>query len=443
MFHACDSLLQEMFRVLDGNLLVDNILAQHNGTYSSTNKLKCTILAPRNFFSNGAHFIRELAKQLAKFKQVQVSVLVPEGTCYNEYEERKAKEIGVTIVKAKKQPGFFDSIEWLNYPPADLKTDIVIGVGEQLGKVAQNWKMRYQCKSIQFGGGIDWVLAYSETILDCLRLDSTDRRIKLFRELSLSADIPVAVGPKTADKLSASLRSKGKQVFSFTPGIISELSGLTYTTKDGTNFRVLFVGGSNPDNFQEDGLELAAKTMAELNDKSYHLICVGAGKETQQQFANFFHQSGVPRRQFEIRNLPQTDEEWKDLFGEVDLAIMPSGDEEFGWDALLALSAGLPVLVHEESGFGKALKDVEFGQAAIVDSDDPKEWASSIKKIRKTDRKTRLEQAVSLRSNYDKKYSWAKQCGALIAMMCMMASGMEFYFIFYFAFKVLILNISN
>ena len=442
MFHACDSLLQEMFRMLDGNLLVDNILAQHNKTYSSTNKLKCTILASRYYFWSGACFIRELAKQLAKFKQVQVSVLVPEDTCYNEYEERKAKEIGVTIVKAKKQPGFFDSIEWLNYPPADLKTDIVIGVGEQLGKVAQNWKMRYQCKSIQFAGGNDWDLAYLKIASDFLG-HSTDRHIKCVRVLSLSADVPVAVGPKTADKLSASLRSKGKQVLSFTPGIISELSSLTHATKDGTNFRVLFVGGSNPDNFQEDGLELAAKTMAELNDKSYHLICVGAGKEAQQQFANFFHQSGVPKRQFEIRNLPQTDEEWNDLFGEVDLAIMPSGDEEFGWEALLALSAGLPVLVHEDSGFGKALKDVEFGQAAIVDSDDPKEWASSIKKIRKTDRKTRLEQAVSLRSNYDKKYSWAKQCGALIAMMCMMASGMEFYFIFYFAFKVLILNISN
>ena len=443
MLYVCDSLLQNAFRRLDGNLLLDNILAQHNGTYSSTNKLKCTILAPRDYYFSGAGFIRELAKQLAKFKQVEVSVLVPEDTRYNEYEERKAKEIGVTIVKAKEQPGFFDSIEWLNYPPADLKTDIVIGVGEELGKVAQNWKMRYRCKSIQFAGEIDWDLLYFETILDSLRLDSTDRHIKRFRGLSLSADIPVAVGPKTADKLSASLRSKGKQVFSFTPGIISELSSLTHTTKDGTNFRVLFVGGSNPENFQEDGLELAAKTMAELNDKSYHLICVGAGKETQQQFANFFHQSGVPKRQFEMRNLPQTDEEWKDLFGEVDLAIMPSGDEEFGWDALLALSAGLPVLVHEESGFGKALKVVEFGQAAIVDSDDPKEWASRIKKVKETDRKTRLEQAALWRSKYDEKYSWAKQCGALVAMMCMMASGMEFYFIFYFAFKVLILNISN
>ena len=438
----CDSLLQEVFRRCDGIHLVDNILAQHNGTYSSTNKLKCTILASGYYFLYGACLTRELTKQLAKFKQVQVSVLVPEDTCYNEYQERKAKEIGVTIVKAKKQPGFFDSIEWLNYPPADLKTDIVIGVGEELGKVAQNWKMRYQCKSIQFASGNDWDLAYLKISSDFLGR-STDRHIKRVRGLSLSADVPVAVGPKTADKLSASLRSKGKQVLSFTPGIISELSSLTHATKDGTNFRILFVGGSNPDNFQEDGLELAAKTMAELNDKSYHLICVGAGKEAQQQFANFFHQSGVPKRQFEIRNLPQTDEEWNDLFGAVDLAIMPSGDEEFGWEALLALSAGLPVLVHEDSGFGKALKDVEFGQAALVDSDDPKEWASSIKKIRKTDRKTRLEQAVSLRSNYDKKYSWAKQCGALVAMMCVMASGMEFYFIFYFDFKVLILNIFN
>ena len=442
MLCVCHSLLQDVFRMFLGSHLVNNILAQHNETYSSTNKLKCTILAPRDYYFNGAGFIRELAKQLAKFKQVQVSVLVPEDTCYNEYEERKAKEIGVTIVKAKEQPGFFDSIEWLNYPPAYLKTDIVIGVGEQLGKVAQNWKMQYQCKSIQFACGNDWERVYHDTINGHLE-GATVRHIKRFRGLSLSADIPVAVGPKTADKLTASLRSKGKQVFSFTPGIISQFSSLTHATKDGTNFRVLFVGGSNPENFQEDGLELAAKTMVELNDKSYHLICVGAGKETQQQFANFFHQSGVPKRQFEMRNLPQTDEEWKDLFGEVDLAIMPSGDEEFGWDALLALSAGLPVLVHEESGFGKALKVVEFGQAAIVDSDDPKEWASRIKKVKETDRKTRLEQAALWRSKYDEKYSWAKQCGALVAMMCMMASGMEFYFIFYFAFKVLILNISN
>ena len=434
MLYVCDSLLQNAFRRLDGNLLVGNILALHNGTYSSTNKLKCTILASRYYFVNGACFIRELAKQLAKFKQVQVRVLVPEDTLYDENEERKAKEMGVTIVKAKKRLGFCDSIEWLNYPPADLKTDVVIGVGVELGKVAQNWKMRYQCKSIQFAGGNDWERVYRDTVYDCLE-GWTDRHIKHLRGLSLSADIPVAVGPKTADKLAASLRSKGKQVLGFTPGISSEFSSLTHATEDGTDFRVLFVGGINPDNSQEDGAELATKTVAELNDKSYHLIHVGAGKGREQQFANLFHQSGVPKRQFEMRNLPQTDEEWKDLLCEVDLAIMPSGDEEFGWGALVALSAGLPVLVHEESGFGRALKDVGFGQSAIVDSDDPKQWASRIKKVRETNRKTRLEQAALLRSKYDEKYSWSKQCGALVEMMCMMASGMELYFIFIFILR--------
>ena len=431
MLRVCDSLLQNVFRKLDGDRLVGNILAQHDGAYFSANKLKCTILASRYYFVNGAAFSRELAKQLAKFEPVQVSVLVPEDTYYDEYEERKAKEIGVTIVKAKKQPGFFDSIEWLNYPPADLKTDIVIGVGERLGKVARNWKMRYQCKSIQFAGGNDLEGVYRDIVFDCL-WGSTDRHINRFRGLSLSADIPVAVGPKTADELAASLRSKGKQVLCFTPGISSEFSSLTHATKDGTDFRVLFVGGINPDNSQEDGVELATKTMAELNDKSYHLIHVGAGKGREQQFANLFHQSGVPKRQFEMRKPPQTDEEWKDLLCEVDLAIMPSGDEEFGGEALVALSAGLPVLVHEESGFGRALKDVGFGQNAVVDSDDPKQWASRIKKVRETNRKTRLEQAALLRSKYDEKYSWSKQCGALVGMMCMMASGMELCFIFIF-----------
>ena len=172
----CDSLLQEIFRKLDGNHLVDNILAEHSGTYSSSNRLKCTILASRYFVAYGQYFIRELvAKQLAKFEQVQVSLLVPEGT-WN--EEREAKENGVTIVKAKKQPGLFDCIEWLNYPPADLKTDVVIGVGLQLGKIAQNWKMRYQCKSIQFCTGSDWERVSNETRCN-------DRHIKQSRELDL------------------------------------------------------------------------------------------------------------------------------------------------------------------------------------------------------------------------------------------------------------------
>ena len=303
------------------------------------------------------------------------------------------------------------------YPPEDLKTDIVIGIGTRLAKIAQHWKERYQCKNIY----ID-----RDSLFGNYKVVETFEDLDYRKELSTAANIPVAIGPKTTDGLSASLRPKGKQVFNLTPGIISKFSNLTHATNDGRNFRVLLVGGDNPDNFQEEGLELAAETMAELNDKSYHLIYVGARKETEKQFANLFHQCGVPKRQLTIRSLPKTKQEWKDLFCEVDLAIMPSGDKEFGLEALLALSAGLPVLVHGESGFGEALGEVTFGTSAIVDSDDASEWASRIKKIRETDRKTRLEQAAELRSNYDEKYNWEKQCRALVAMMFTMVSGMCF-----------------
>ena len=386
--------------------------ALYNGTYSLSNPLKVTILATRwNQWDQWAGiFTRQLARNLARFTEIglQVRVLVPENAKVDESDRRDAANSGVTIVKAKKQQGFLNGIDWLYYPPEDLKTDIVVGIGTILGKIAQHWKERYQCKNIQIASSSEFDFSFHD-VESCIEHD--------IKELILAAYIPVGLGPKTSDDLTASLHSKGKQVFNLTPGIISELRNSTHATKDGKKFRVLLNVGDYADNFRRQELEIAARTVAELSDNSYHLIIVGAKKGREQQVANFFDQCGVPKRQLTIRNLPETEQAWKDLLCEVDLAIMPSGDKEFGWEALLALSAGLPLLVHGESGFGEALRDVTFGTSAIVDSDDARVWASRIKTIRAKDRKTRLVQAAMLRSNYDERYSWEKQCGALVAMM--------------------------
>ena len=403
-----------------GKDVLENIQAQLNGTYSLGKPIKVTILAnERNGISTFFH--RELAMQLAKFTQtgVEVSLLVPESAQINYWNKMRLEENGVTIVKAKRQPGFTDPLDWLYYPPEDLKTDIVIGIGARLGKIAQRWKERYQCKKIYIDQSNSWPRSYN--VVEAYE-DLEDYR----RELSIAANIAVAIGPKTTDDLSASLRSEGKQVFNLTPGIISEFSNLNHATNDGRNFRVLLVGGDNPAHFFKDGLKTAADAVAELKNNSYHLIYVGAGKGTEQQFKDLFHKCGVSQSQLRIRNLPKTEDEWKKLFCEVDLAIMPSGDKEFGLEALLALSAGLPVLVHGESGFGEALRDVTFGTSAIVDSYDAREWASRIKTIRETDRKTRLEQAAMLCSNYDEMYSWKKQLTPLVEMMFSMVFGMDF-----------------
>ena len=389
--------------------------------FSSLYPVKVTILAAVWDSSHLSIFTMQLANQLARFsvKGLQVSVLIPENAYIDKWGTSNGENCGVTctIVKAKKQPGFPDPIDWLYFSPPDLKTDVVIGIGPQLGKIAQYWKIQYQCKNIQIVGS---KLSDIYTVSDMCIED-------LIKELFINADVPVAIGPRTTDDLSASLRSGGKQVLNFTPGIISELSNLTYDdTKDGPNFRVLLVGCDNPDNFLEEGLERAAKIMAELYNESYFLICIGERNGTEQYlFRNFFHKC-VSLSRLSLRNLPKTEEEWQKLFFLVDLVIMPSGDKEFSWEALLALSAGLPVLVHGESGFGEALRDVTLSKSAIVDSDDAKEWASRIKTVREMDRNTRLDQAALLRSNYAEKYSWEKQCEALVGMMFIKVSGMGF-----------------
>ena len=413
---------QSVFQRLGGQNVLKNILAQLNGTYSVGQRIKITILA-NEFTGRSSIFFKELAKQLAKFTQtgVEVSLLVPESVQINDWHKRRVEENGVTIVKAKKQPCFPDPIDWLCYPPEKLKSGIVIGIGARLGKIALRWKKRYRCKSIYIDQTNEWPFSHYDEVVETCE-DFQDCR----KNLSIAANVAVAIGPKTTDDLSASFRSEGKQVFNLTPGIISEFSNLNHAINDGRNYRVLLLGGDNPDNFFKDGLKTAADAVAELKNNSYHLIYVGAGKGTEQQFKDLFHKCGVSKSQLRIRSLPKTDDEWKKLFLEVDLAIMPSGDKEFDLEALLALSAGLPVLVHGESGFGEALRDVTFGTSAIVDSDDANEWASRIKKIRETDRKTRLKQAAELRSNYDEKYSWEKQLTPLVAMMFMMVSGMIF-----------------
>ena len=392
------------------------------GGHSFGKLINVTILAIE---CNGilGFLIKELAEQLARLglTGVKISVLVPESAQINlSLEKWLLEKYGGTIVKAKRRVGFLNPIDWLYYPPEDLKTDIVIGIGEVLGKIAQHWKERYQCKNTYIDLG-------NELLFSSFEIVETFQKLEVNRkELSIAASIPVAIGPRTTDDLSASLRSEGKQASNLTPGIISIFSNLNPATNDGRKCRVLLVGGDNPDNFLKDGLKTAADAVAKLKNNSYHLIYVGAGKGTEQQFKDLFHECGVSNSQLRIRNLPKTEDEWKKLFCEVDLAIMPSSDKEFGLEALLALSAGLPVLVHGESGFGEALRDVTFGTSAIVDSDDAGEWASRIKTIRETDRKSRLKEAATLRSNYDEKYSWEKQLTPLVAMMIKMVSGMIF-----------------
>ena len=111
------------------------------------------------------------------------------------------------------------------------------------------------------------------------------------------------------------------------------------------------------------------------------------------------------------------------MFCEADVAIMPSRTEGFGLTALEAMSAGLPILVSGNSGFGEALRCLPMGESFVIDSDDPKEWAKAIAAIQQKSRAQRLEEIQRLRRSYEERFSWERQCKSLVDTMWKMVYG--------------------
>lgn len=375
-------------------------------------------------FLDPTFITRALAGVVAKIYEMEVFVVVPQNHC-SERDKKEAKRRGINIMEAMKQPGFEDPLDWLNFFSEDIGLDIVVGVGERLGKIAQVLKRRHQCKSIFIASDFDVQHLEFKGLLE--EIDTfKDRELRHKRNVGLCqmADLPVAIGPKMTDKLSVSLCFDKKSVFPLIPGVISEFREISDENRAtgyvSRKFRVLVLDANS-----QEGLDIAAKAVAELDDESYHLYyATSVAKGEHEQLARKFYQHGIAKSQLTICTLPKHAEGLKRLFCEVDLTIMPSSEQGFEMVALAALSSALPILVHEHSGFGEALSPVKSSQSSIVDSEDAKFWAKAIKKVRRTERKARLAQAALLRSHYDEKYSWEKQFAPLIQQMRSMASGM-------------------
>ena len=191
-------------------------------------------------------------------------------------------------------------------------------------------------------------------------------------------------------------------------------------------FKVLTFGRGDPEDFSLKGYDIAAKAIAKLKDRSYRLIFVGAPDGKQEEVAENLLKSGISKRQLTVRKFLQSKERLKELFCEVDLAIMPSRTEGFGLTALEALSAGLPILVSGNSGFGDTLRSLPRGKSFVVDSEEPKDWAKAIARVRLKDRAERLQKVQRLRTSYEEKFSWEKQCEALIEKMWSLVHGEAF-----------------
>ena len=386
-----------------------------NSANDSFRKLKVTLLSSEWRSTKGglSTINRELAIQLAKHPSVEVSVYLPQCS---EDDKRVAKDHSVSLIEAEEILGLEPDL-WLSCLPDDHAVDFVIGHGAVFGRQVQIIKRHHHCKWIQVVHTAPEELGMYKEYEE--RVSKGEKKHQVEVELCKLADQVVSVGPKLAEAFSGYLRPCGKDqdVLNLTPGIFSEFVDVKQATEERNSFNVLVFGRGDNEDFQLKGYDIAAKAIAELKDMTYKLVFVGATRGEEEKVAKKLVEQGIGPSQLKVRRFNESREKLADLFCEVDLAVMPSRTEGFGLAALEALSAGLPVLVSGNSGFGEALKKVPFASSCVIESENPKEWADAIKAVRHKDREMRLEESNIVRGEYAKKFSWKEQCDKLVERM--------------------------
>ena len=385
--------------------------------------MKVTLLANEWGSSKGglSTINRTLAIHLAKHANVEVTILVPKFEC-GEDDKRDAKGHNITIMEAQRRPGFSDPLDWLCFPPRDRDIQVVIGHGAKLGKQAQIIQESHCCKWVQVVHTEPEELAMYKNYPGAITKGEGKNRAEV--ELCQLADLVVAVGPKLTEAFSSYLRSSHQDVFQLMPGTFKEFSDVEHaTTRANAKFKVLTFGRGDFEDFSLKGYDIAAQAIVEMKDSSYRLIFVGAPDGKQDEVAEILCQTGISRNQLFVRSFLKDKQRLEELFCEVDVAIMPSRTEGFGLTALEAMSAGLPILVSGNSGFGEALRCLPKGMSFVIDSDDPKEWAKEIAAIRQKSRAQRLEEIQRLRRSYEERFSWERQCQSLVDTMWKMVYG--------------------
>lgn len=359
---------------------------------------------------------------MAKHPEVEVTFFVLE--C-NDKDKETALGHNINLVEAPKFLGM-DELTRLNFPPNELQIDVVVGHGVKLGHQAQIIRNSHNCKWVQVVHTAPEELGMYKTYSNPVSpVSVNEEKHKVEVGLCEIADFVVTVGPKLAEAFRTYLRPSGKdeKVFEFTPGIFTEFSEVKQAVDERKKFQVLVFGRGDNEDFELKGFDIAAEAVAMLDDT--HLTFVGAPDGRQEETKNRLLECHIPATSLTVRSFIESRECLQNLFCEMDLAIMPSRTEGFGLTGLEALSAGLPILVSANSGFGKALCEVPFGSTFVIDSEDFKKWAKAIKDVRRKDRPIRLKESKLLRASYEEEYGWENQTKLLISKMITMTQGMD------------------
>ena len=291
---------------------------------------------------------RELAIHLSQEPTVRVFVLVPEGACNHEDKEA-AQNFGIDVLDAGQQPGFSEPLDWLGFPPQDHTIDVVVGHGVKLGRQVNVIKRSPQFQKCKW---VHMVHTAPEDLSKYKGYDNPTSRgeQKHWDEVDLCkcADLAVPVRRRLKKAYSSYLQGckKDQDIFEIVPGLFNrEFGDLVQQPKDESDddFKVLLCGRGDDEDFELKGYDIAVKAFADhrLKGKRYYLLFVGAPDKKQDEARRRLLNCGITNEQLTVRKVVHSREKMRDLFYEVNLAIMPSKSEGFGLVALEALSASL------------------------------------------------------------------------------------------------------
>ena len=328
----------------------------------TSRKIKVTILASEWGSSKGglSTLNRELAIHLAKCPEVEITFFLPQCS---QMDKKEAHENSVRIVETTRRPGF-EQLEWLCFPPANLEIDIIVGHGVKLGKQVQVIRDFKKCKWIQVVHTDPEELGMFKNYSNPISKGKEKHKTEV--ELCEMADSVVGDGPKLSEAFRSYPRSSNKDdnVLDVTPGVFEVFDAVSQVPNERQQRNVFVFGRGDVEDFKLKGFDIAGRAIAELKDT--RLVFVGATEGKHEEIAQRLNRYGVPLNRLRVREFVQDRESLKRLFQEVDLVVMPSRTEGFGLTGLEALSAGLPVVVSHNSGFGKALCSIPFGSSFVV-----------------------------------------------------------------------------
>ena len=357
---------------------------------------------------------REFAINLAKttIETIKIHCYVSKS---GDRDRDDARKYGVNLITAQSVPGSTDPLDWLKIPPPELPhPDIVIGHGRKFGSPAFFIVHVTKCKWVQFvhvfcedlGKYKKTAVAATDTI------EENEKKHKMEIELCKAADAVVAVGSRLQEKYSRSLPNVKVEII--TPGIFEKFSSESQLAIDRSvvrKFNVFMFGRASFEDLTLKGYDIVANSIGSLG-KKFELTFVGSSPGEHQKVEQWFlEKTCITRNQLTIRGFCNEQDQLKMMFHQSDLVALPSRTEGFGLVALEAISAGIPVLVSGETGIAEALREVEGGKSVIVESDDDaNEWAQRIEEVSSQSPQERQTNAMQLRENYKKIYSWSTEC---------------------------------